>query len=139
MTPWGPQPIDGHDAIFLALALGVYLDPAAGSWRCGLAPLVSWTARAWHLGEFHPPAAALGAWLLTPSGAPVSLLLASPDYTTPVEALTAGAAWLLLRVLLDTLAEQLEERRLPARLRGAPARLILCAVLHAVTRPLAHL
>jgi hypothetical protein len=91
------------------------------------------------LGRFEAPLTALFAVALVPRWAPVSLLLAVPEYGSLAQCFWVALTWLGLDVLFDVALERLRDEAIAPCVRGWPVRLLILGVLYYTLQPLAWL
>jgi hypothetical protein len=129
-----------YDAAFVALIASRCLDRPKRWWLILLVPLLAYGI-GWcePLGRFEAPLTALFAVALVPRWAPVSLLLAVPEYGTLAQCFWVALTWLGLDVLFDVALERLRDEAIAPRLRGWPIRLLILGVLYYTLQPLAWL
>lgn len=127
------------DAVFLALAAGLFLERPKRWWLVALAPLVAFAAGSVPFEQFERPIAALVACLLAPRFAPVALLLALPEYHGLFDAVRAALLWIAATAILDGLKRRFDVEAMPPRMRGKPIELLSAGILYYVLLPVAYL
>jgi len=127
------------DAVFLALAAGVFLERSKQGWFAALAPLLALAIGFIPLGRFHLPATALAVCLVAPRQAAVALVLIIPTYGGVFDAVRAAVLWMIGTVLLDELGRKSDDSETPASVRGTPVRLFACGVLYFTLLPVSYL
>ncbi len=132
--------MSSYDAMFLAVAAGLFSRRPKRWWLVGLAPVIAFASGLAPIGEFQIPVAALIACVVAPRFAAPALLMVLPAYASLATALVTGAVWLGLMVLVGDLAERrLDADTVPAVVRGTPARLFALAVLYYTLYPVMFL
>jgi hypothetical protein len=128
-----------YDAVFLAVAVGLFLTRPRWWWLAALAPAVALAAHWMPLGRFATPVAAIAACVLVPRYAPVALVLAIPIYQDPLDVLRAALLWLAVSALMEGLEDRFVDEILPSRVRRMSARLLSVAVLYYTLLPVMFL
>jgi hypothetical protein len=128
-----------YDAVFLAVALGLFLTRPRRWWLAALAPAIALAAHELPLDRFATPVAAIAACLLVPRYAPVALVLAIPIYEGPADVLRAALLWLAVSALMEGLEDRLNNEVLPSQTRLMSARLVSVAVLYYTLLPVVFL
>lgn len=136
------MPIAVYDAVFLAAAVTLVGGRRGRLRWVALIPLVAAAAMAAPLGvppHLIAPMLALIA-TMPPIRAPgPALVLAAPIYGGFDAAAMAAGLYLATVWLADGLDRRIEQRGIAPSWRGAPARLLLLAVLYATLLPVGHL
>ena len=127
------------DAVFLALAAGVFLERPKPDWAAALAPLIALAIGFIPLGRFHLPATALAVCLVAPRQAAVALVLILPTYAGAFDALRTSILWIIGTVLLNELGRKTDESETPANASGTPLRLFACGILYFTLLPVSYL
>jgi hypothetical protein len=128
-----------YDAVFLAVALGLFLTKPRW-WRLvALAPVVALAAHWLPLGRFATPIAAIAACLIVPRYAPVALVLALPVYEDPLSVVRATLLWLAVTTLMEGLEDHFVDETLPSPVRRMSARLLSVVVLYYTLVPVVFL
>ena len=125
------------DAVFLAAAAAILGERSRAAWLAAIAPFLALVAPLCPLGGFHGIAVALAACAVSPRATVPALLLAAPEYANPWDAVRASALWCASVAMLIGVEDRLEEPSIPPAWRGAPVRLVACAVLYFLLHPLA--
>ncbi|MCB9573877.1 MAG: hypothetical protein H6709_17490 [Kofleriaceae bacterium] len=136
------MPISAYDAVMLAVAVTVLGDRRGRIGWVAVVPLVAALAALAPLGEHGYLVAPVVALVVTlpPLRAPApALVLAVPTYGSLPAAALAAALYVSSVWLADLLDRRVEERGPPPSWRGAPARLLVLAVLYATLLPVGHL
>jgi hypothetical protein len=128
-----------YDAVFLAVAMGLFLTRPRWWWLASLAPAAALVAHWMPLGRFATPAAAIAACLLVPRYAPVALVLAIPIYQDPLDVLRAALIWLAVSALMEGLEDRLADEILSSPMRRLSAQLLSVAVLYYTLLPVMFL
>lgn len=128
-----------YDAVFLAVAMGLFLTRPRWWWLAAMAPAVAFAAHGMPLGRFATPVAAIAACLLVPRYAPVALVLAIPIYEHPLDVFRAALLWLTVSALMEGLEDCFADEILPSRVRRMSARLLSVAVLYYTLLPVVFL
>jgi len=128
-----------YDAVFLAVALGLFLKRPRLWWLAGLAPAVALAAHRIPLGPFATPVAVIAACLLVPRYAPVALVLAIPIYEGPWDVFCTVVLWFAVSALMEGLEDRFAEEVLLSRVRLVSARLLSVAVLYYTLQPVVFL
>ena len=128
-----------YDAVFLAVALGLFFERPKWWWLAALAPAIALAAHALPLGRLATPAAVVAACLLVPRYAPVALVLAIPVYAGPLDALRAAVVWLVVSALMEGLEDRFAEELDSSQVRLMSARLLSVVVLYFTLLPVKFL
>ena len=128
-----------YDAIFLSVALGIFLERPRYWWLGALVPSVALAAHWLPLGPVATPVAAIAACLLVPRYAPLAIIMAIPVYNGPVDVTRATLLWLAVSVLMMRLDDQFDGDVLPSRTRRMAAQLLSVAVLYHTLLPVTFL
>lgn len=127
------------DAIFLGLAFWALQPDTERAWVFAIAPLTACCAGWIVPAEFQTPLAAAVLAALFKHRAAVPVLLLLPGYPSMLDALQAAGIWCVAWLLFTSLESRIDDAAVPRRLRYAPIRLMLCAVLYFTLLPLHYL
>ena len=132
-----------YDAVFLAVAVGLFITRPRLWWLAALAPAIALTSYGIDLGRFATPIGAAAACLIVPRYAPVALVLAIPIYKDPLDVITAALLWLAVTALMEGLDNRLVEKSVEktpsTQVRRYAAQLLSVAVLYFTLAPVAFL
>lgn len=128
-----------YDAVFVAVAVGLFLTRPQWWWLAALAPAVALAAHWMPLDRFATPVAAIAACLLVPRYAPVALVLVIPDYKGPLDVFQAVLLWLVVSTLMEGLEDRFEEKILSSWVRRMSAQLLSVVVLYYTLLPVIFL
>ncbi len=128
-----------YDAVFLAVAVGLFLPRPRWWWLVALTPAIALGAHWLPLGRYATPLAAIAACLLAPRYAPVAVVLAIPVYGNPAGVFLAATLWLVVSVLSEGLTDRLEEVVASSHTRHMSLRLLSIVVLYFTLLPVKFL
>ena len=128
-----------YDAVFLAVAIGLFLTRPRWWWLAALAPAIALAAHGMPVGRFATPVAVIAACLLVPRYAPVALVLAIPIYEDPWDIFRAALLWFAVSALMEGLEDRFVDEILPSRVRLMSVRLLSIAVLYYTLLPVEFL
>ncbi len=128
-----------YDAVFLAVAIGLFLTRPRWWWLAALAPAIALAAHGMPVDRFATPVAVIAACLLVPRYAPVALVLAIPIYEDPWDVFRAALLWFAVSALMEGLEDRFMDEILPSRVRLMSVRLLSIAVLYYTLLPVAFL
>jgi hypothetical protein len=128
-----------YDAVFLAVAVGLFLTRPRWWWLAALAPAFALATHEMPLGRFATPVTALVVCLLVPRFAPVALVLAVPVYEDPLDGFRAALLWLTVSALVTGLEDRIGEEILSSPVRLMSAQLLSVAVLYYTLLPIRFL
>ncbi len=128
-----------YDAVFLAVAVGLFLSRPRWWWLVALTPAVVLAAHWMPLGRLATPVAAIAACLLAPRYAPVAVVLAIPVYASPPGAFLAATLWLVVSILVEGTTDRLDEVASSSQMRRMSLRLLSIVVLYFTLLPVKFL
>lgn len=128
-----------YDAVFLALAVGLFFKRPKGWWLAALVPAVALVTHWMPLGRFATPITAIIACLLVPRYAPVAVVLAIPIYQDPLDVFRTALLWLALSAVVKGLEDRCGDQLLDSPVRYRSAQLLSVAVLYYTLRPVVFL
>jgi len=128
-----------YDAVFLALAVGLFLGRPRWRWLVALAPFVAIAAGYASLGDFEKPVAAVLVCMLSPRFAPAAILLAIPVYPDLVSGLSTAVLWLAATAILAGLDDRFDDEILPKPMRGVGVRLLTVGIFYYTFMPVLFL
>lgn len=127
------------DAVFLAIAIAIFLERSKHSYLAALAPLITVAIGFAPIGDFRLPVTALAVCLVARQHAAVALVLAIAGYDGVFDAVRASLLWIFGTVLCNELGKRSDAAELPPRAGGASIRLFICGVLYFTLLPVSYL
>ena len=128
-----------YDAVFLAVALGLFLTQPRRWWLAAFAPAIALATHWIAIGGFATPVAVIAACLLVPRYAPAAIVLAIPIYEGPTDVLGTAVLWLVVSVLIKGLEERISDGVLDSPARRTSARLLSVVILYYTLQPVMFL
>ncbi len=127
------------DAIFLGLAFWILKPRFEKAWLFALVPFIAYGAEWIPLGDFQMPLVAALLVILFKGQAAAPILLMLPEYASLLDAAQGAGMWCVAWLLLKSLEARIDDAAVPQRLRHAPVRLMLCALLYFALLPMHYL